>query len=92
MAIFNDNKESIILEKKHTDWYSLLQFVVCKVNPQYYKNIRIEKDNMYENRYTLYWESLNDSHLWCYPFPEKITQKTLKKLQKNIPSYIKMEL
>lgn len=88
MAIFKDTEDfTIRLTEKNTDWYSLLQFCVCKVNPRYYKNIRIKQD-LNDKRYTLYWESLNDSHLWCYPFPSKVTKETIEKLKENLPPYI----
>lgn len=90
MAIFKDNKDTtIILNETDTDWYSLLQFCICKVNPRYYKNIRIQHSYSDKKRYELVWESLNENHLYSYPFPKKVTEKTIKKLKENLPKYIK---
>lgn len=90
MAIFKDTNDfSIILTENDTDWYTLLQFCVCKVNPRYYKNIRINK---YYDRWELKWESLNDSHLWTYPFPKKVKDTTIEKLSEYLPKYIEVIL
>ena len=89
MALFKDTKDfTITLNENDTDWYTLLQFCVCKVNPKYFKNIRISK---YYERWELQWESLNNSHLWTYPFPQKVTKETIKKLEKQLPQYIKVK-
>ena len=90
MAIFKDTEEfTIRLEEKDTDWYTLLQFCVCKVNPRYYKNIHIKLSK--DNRYELLWESMNENHLWSYPFPKKVKKETIKKLSENLPTYIKVQ-
>ena len=90
MPIFKDTQDfTITLNENNTDWYSLLQFCVCKVNPRYYKNIRISK---YYNRWELQWESLNDSHLWTYPFLKKVKDSTIEKLAEYLPKYIKVIL
>lgn len=88
MAIFKDTENfTISLNENNTDWYSLLQFCICKVNPKYYKNIRVIK---YYNRWELQWESLNDSHLWTYPFPTNVKDNTIKKLSEFLPKYIEV--
>ena len=59
MAIITDGKNfNVSLEQKNTDWFSLLQFCVCKVNPRYYTNIRIQY-NDFLKMWWLHWDSLN---------------------------------
>lgn len=89
MAIIKDTEDFTIgLTDNHTDWYSLLQFCVCKVNPRYYKNIYIAKDKY--GVWWLNWDSLNDNHSWAYNFPKNVSNKTIKKLEKELPTYIKV--
>lgn len=90
MAIFNDNERTISLKEHNRDWYTLLQFCVCKVHPSYYKNIRVAYNQTYEE-WALYWDSRDGSHTWFYPFPKNLNKNTLRKLKANLPNYITME-
>lgn len=86
MAIITDGKNfNVSLSNKDSDWFSLLQFCICKVNPRYYKNIRIKK----EINWWLHWSGLNNNP-YCYPFPEQTKDETIRKLEENLPSYIKV--
>ena len=91
MAIITDSKNfNVSLTNKDSDWFSLLQFCICKVNPRYYKNIRIEY-NSFLKMWWLHWDSLNKPYGYSYPFPVKTSKKTMKKLEENLPTYIKVD-
>ena len=91
MAIITDGKNfNVSLTNKDSDWYSLLQFCICKVNPRYYKNIKIKKSFCGGRLWCLNWDSLNGNSSYSYPFPSKTKIKTIKKLEENLPNYIKV--
>lgn len=91
MAMIKDGKNfDVSLTEKDTDWFSLLQYCICKVNPRYYQNIRIEYHDFLKT-WWLHWDSLNGYMGYSRQFPVRTTVKTIRKLEQNLPSYIRVD-
>ncbi len=81
MAIITDGKNfNVSLTNKDSDWYSLLQFCICKVNPRYYKNIEIKKERIW----WLHWSGLNNN----VKFPYEWSVSTFTVCYKGFLRYI----